>query len=117
MPSEHQQIAPDRRQRGKQGCAILAAACAIVIMACVLGSVAVWWRGGELPTLSEHVGPYWIVGHATVAPSCSPVVLCTQQFADVPLPRYYVIWLISERASNQTGTRVLTIPITLPRAR
>jgi len=45
------------------------------------------------------------------------VVLCTQQFADVPLPRYYVIWLISERASNQTGTRVLTIPITLPRAR
>jgi hypothetical protein len=115
MPSEHQQTAPDARQRGKQGCAILVAGCAIVMMACVLGGVAVWWRGGELPALNEHVGAYWIVGHATVAPGCSPLVLCTQQFADVPLPRYYVVWLISEGATNHTGTRVLAIPLTFQR--
>jgi len=117
MPSKHRQTAWNTRQRAKQGCAILLALCAIVLMACVLGGALVQWRGGDLPALSLHVSPYRIIGHATVAPNCSPVVLCSQQFADVPLPRYYVVWVISESATNQTGTRVLTIPLTLSFAR
>jgi hypothetical protein len=113
MPSERQPSEPGVRQRGKQGCVILTASCAIVLMVCVLGGVAVQWRGGELPELSGQVGAYRIVGYTTVAPTCAPAVPCTQQFADVPLPRYYVIWVISPHAPNPTGTRVLTLPLTL----
>jgi hypothetical protein len=67
--------------------------------------------------LRGQVGAYRIVGYATVAPSCFPTMPCTQRFADVPLPRYYVIWVISRSAANETGTRVLTIPLALPLAR
>jgi hypothetical protein len=117
MPSEHQPSEPDVRQRGKQACVILAAGCALVLMVCVLGGIAVQWRGGELPELSGQVGAYRIVAYATVAPTCAPAVPCTQRFADVPLPRYYVIWVISQHAPNPSGTRVLTLPLTLPLAR
>jgi len=34
MPSERQQMVPEVRQRWKQGCAMLAAGCAIVLMMC-----------------------------------------------------------------------------------
>src|SRR5215208_5859798 len=103
MPGEGPEMAPDVRQPRKQGCALLAAGCAIVVMVCVIGIVAVQWRGGELPELSGQVGAYRIVAYATVAPGCSPMMPCTQRFADVPLPRYYVIWAISGRATNETA--------------
>ena len=83
----------------------------------MLGGIAVQWRGGELPELSGQVGAYRIVAYATVAPTCAPAVPCTQRFADVPLPRYYVIWVISQHTPNPTGTRVLTLPLPLPLAR
>ena len=105
------------RRRGKQGCAILAVGCTIVLMLCVIGGIVAQWRGGELPELSGQVGAYDIVVYDTVAPNCSPVRPCTQQFANVPLPRYYVIWVISRNIPNDTGTRILTIPLTLPLAR
>jgi len=44
-------------------------------------------------------------------------MFCTQRFANVPLPRYYVIWVISKNARNETEMRVLTIPLMLPLAR
>jgi hypothetical protein len=113
MPSERQPSEPDVRQRGKQGCVILAAGCALALMVCVLGGLVVQWRGGELPELSGQVGAYRIVAYTTVAPTCAPTVPCTQRFADVPLPRYYVIWVISQSAPKEAGTRVLTIPLTL----
>jgi hypothetical protein len=47
MPSDRQAIAPDVRQRWKQGRAMLAAGCAIVMMVCVLGGVVVQWRGQD----------------------------------------------------------------------
>ena len=96
---------------------ILAAGCAIAAMVCVLGGVVIQLRGGDLPELNGQVGAYRIVAYATVAPDCSPVALCMQRFADVPLPRYYVIWLFSKNTRNETEMRVLTIPLTLPLAR
>jgi hypothetical protein len=110
----HLAATPGPRRRGAQGCAMLAAACAIVLMLCLLGAIVLQWRGVELPELSGQVGAYRIVVIDTVAPGCSPVMPCTQQFANVPLPRYYVFWLISQNIPNDTGTRVLTIPLTLP---
>src|SRR5262245_46365817 len=88
--------APDMSRRGKQGCAMLVAGCAILLMLCVLGAVVVQWRGGELPELSGQVGAYRFMVYDTVAPDCSPVIPCAQLFANVPLPRYYVIWITSQ---------------------
>ena len=96
---------------------MLAAGCAIVLLLCVLGGIVVHWRGGELPELNGRLGVYQIVVFDTVAPNCSPVLPCTQQFANVPLPRYYAIWVLSQNIPNDTGTRVLTIPLTLPTVR
>ena len=93
---------------------ILPAVGAIALMACVLGGALIQWRGG-LPELSGHVGAYRIAAYTTVVPTCSPALPCRQQFADVPLPRYYVIWLIPRSATREPGTRLLTIPLTLPK--
>jgi hypothetical protein len=101
------------RQRIKQGLLVLVAAVVIVVTSCVLGGIAIQWSGGELPELKGQVGAFQIVAHTTVAPNCSPMVPCTQQFADVPLPRYYVVWVITQNATNVTGTRLLTIPLQL----
>jgi hypothetical protein len=117
MPNERQSTAPVGRQRIKQGCAMLVAGCVILVLACGLGAVAIQLRGGEPPELSGQVGAYRIVAYATVAPTCSPALPCTQRFADVPLPRYYVIWVVSQRAPNEAGTRVLTLPLPWPLAR
>jgi len=56
VPSEREQTAPDMRHHGKQGCAMLAAACAIVLMVCVLGGLVVQLRGEDLPELNGQVG-------------------------------------------------------------
>ena len=106
----------DRRSRWPRGCLVLPAVSAIALMACVLGGALVQWRGGALPELGGQVGAYRIAAYTTVVPTCSPALPCRQQFADVPLPRYYVIWLVPQSATaREPGTRLLTIPLTLPR--
>jgi hypothetical protein len=99
--------------RAKGGCMILVAICAIVLMACVLGGALVQWRGGALPELGGQVGEYRVVAYTTHAPTCSPALPCRQQFADVPLPRYYVIWVIPQDATGGEGKRLLTLPVSL----
>ena len=116
MSGERPHIA-DRRSRWPRGCLALLAICAITLMACVLGGALVQWRGGGLPELSGQVGAYRIAAYTTVVPTCSPALPCRQQFADVPLPRYYVIWVIPQITQREAGTRLLTIPLTLPRLR
>jgi hypothetical protein len=105
----------DRPSRSPRGCLALPAACAIMLMACVLAGALVQWRGGALPVLGGQIGAYRIVAYTTVVPTCSPALPCRQQFADVPLPRYYVIWVIPHHTTREPGTRLLTIPLTLPR--
>jgi hypothetical protein len=100
----------------QRGCGVLAAGCVIVLTACVLGGLIAQRRGG-LPPLSGQVGAYRIVAYTTVAPTCSPAAPCTQQFANVPLPRYYVVWLIPADLVQPEGKRLLTIPLRLPLAR
>ena len=95
----------------------LPAVSAILLMACVLGGALVQWRVGALPELSGQVGAYRSIAYTTVVPTCSPALPCRQQFADVPLPRYYVIWVIPQITQREAGTRLLTIPLTLPRLR
>ena len=96
--------------RWRSGCVAVAGGCALALMACVLGAALVHWRGGALPELSGQVGAYRVVAYTTAVPTCSPAVPCRQQFADVPLPRYYVIWLIPRSAAVE-GKRLLTIPL------
>ena len=114
VASERPQTA-DRSSRWPRGCLALPAVCAIALMACVLGGALVQWRGGALPELGGQVGAYRIVAYTTVVPTCSPALPCRQQFADVPLPRYYVIWVVPQHTTREPGTRLLTIPLTLPR--
>ena len=116
MSAERRQTA-ERASRWLRGCIALPAVSAILLMACVLGGALVQWRGGALPELSGQVGGYRIVAYTTVVPTCSPALPCRQQFADVPLPRYYVIWVIPQPATDEPGTRLLTLPLTLPRLR
>jgi hypothetical protein len=114
VSAEHPQTA-DRVSRWPRGCLALPLVGAILLMACVLGGALVQWRGGALPELSGQVGAYRIVAYITVVPTCSPALPCRQQFADVPLPRYYVIWVVPQTTPHEAGTRLLTIPLTLPR--
>ena len=107
----------NRSLRWPRGCLALSATCTILLMACVLGGALVQWRGGGLPDLTGQVGAYCIVAYTTVVPTCSPALPCRQQFADVPLPRYYVIWVVPQHTTPEPGTRLLTIPLTLPRLR
>jgi hypothetical protein len=107
--------AAERSARWPRGCLALPAACAILLMAGVLAGALVQWRGGALPQLSGQIGAYRIIAYTTVVPTCSPALPCRQQFADVPLPRYYVIWVVPRQAASAPGTRLLTIPLTLPR--
>ena len=116
MSAERRQTA-ERASRWPRGCIALPAVSAILLMGCVLGGALVQWRGGALPELSGQVGAYRIVVYTTVVPTCSPALPCRQQFADVPLPRYYVIWVIPQITQREAGTRLLTIPLTLPRLR
>jgi hypothetical protein len=116
MPAEHPQTA-EQPSRWPRGCLALPAICAIGLMACVLGAALVQWRSGALPELSGQVGAYRIVAYTTVVPTCSPALPCRQQFADVPLPRYYVLWVVPQYSSGEPGTRLLTLPLTLPRLR
>ena len=57
------------------------------------------------------------MAYTTVVPPCSPALPCRQQFADVPLPRYYVIWVVPHNNAGEPGTRLLTLPLTLPHLR
>jgi hypothetical protein len=116
VSAERRQIA-ERASRWPRGCLALPAVSAILLMACVLGGALVQWRDGALPELTGQVGAYRIVAYTTVVPTCSPALPCRQQFADVPLPRYYVIWAIPQHTTPDPGTRLLTIPLTLPRLR
>ena len=116
MSAERRQTA-ERASRWPRGCMALPAVSAILLMACVLGGALVQWRGGALPELGGQVGAYRIFAYTTVVPTCSPALPCRQQFADVPLPRYYVIWVIPQITRREAGTRLLTIPLTLPRLR
>jgi len=86
----------------------------IVVMLVVLGGAAIWWSGGDLPELKQEIGAFQIVGHTTVAPTCMPLVSCSQQFADVPLPRYYVVWVVTQRSTTLSATRILTLPLQAP---
>jgi hypothetical protein len=99
--------------RSKGGCLALAALCAIALMACVLGGALVQWQGGALPELGGQVGEYRVVAYTTHVPTCSPALPCRQQFADVPLPRYYVIWVIPQDPAGGEGKRLLTLPLSL----
>jgi hypothetical protein len=99
----------------KQGLLILFASVVLVMTLSVLGGAAIWWYGGEVPELKGQLGGFQVVAHTTVAPTCSPIIPCTQQFADVPLPYYYVVWVINQNATNVTETRVLTLPLPLVR--
>ena len=116
MSAERPQTA-DRRSRWPRGCLVLPAICAIALMACVLGGALIQWRGGALPELNGQVGAYRIFAYTTVAPTCSPALPCRQQFADVPLPRYYVIWVVPQTTPSAAGRRLLTLPLELPRLR
>ena len=107
----------DRPARWPRGCLALPAVPLIALMACVLAGALVQWRGGTLPELGGQVGAYRIIAYTTVVPTCSPALPCRQQFADVPLPRYYVIWVVPQPTNHEPGTRLLTIPLTLPRLR
>jgi hypothetical protein len=98
----------------RQGLLILFASVVLVITLSVLGVATIWWNDGELPELQGQLGALQIVAHTTVAPSCMPVISCAQQFANVPLPHYYVVWLIIHSDAHATGTRLLTIPLQLP---
>ncbi len=114
MTSERSQTA-ERRSRWPRGCLIPPAVCAIALMTSVLGIALVQSRNGALPELSGQLGGYRLVAYTTVVPTCSPALPCRQQFADVPLPRYYVIWVVPQHTPHAPGTRLLTIPLTLPR--
>ena len=116
MAIERSQTA-NHRLRWPRGCLALPAVGAIMLMACVLGGAVVQWRGGALAELSGQVGAYRIVVYTTVVPTCSPALPCRQQFADVPLPRYYVVWVVPYTTADEPGTRLLTLPLTLPRLR
>lgn len=105
----------NRASRWPRGCLALPIAGMILLMACVLAGALVQWRVGALPELGGQVGVYRIVAYTTVAPTCSPALPCRQQFADVPLPRYYVIWVVPQNITREPGTRLLTLPLTLPR--
>ena len=109
--------AADQRWRWPRGCLALPAVGAIALMACVLAAALVQWRAGALPELNGQAGRYRIVAYTTVVPTCSPALPCRQQFADVPLPRYYVIWVVPQTTASAAGTRLLTLPLTLPRLR
>jgi hypothetical protein len=111
VSSEQEQAVLSGRQRWQRGCLVCVSGCAIVLMACVLAAVAIQLRGGQLPELQGQVGAYRIMAYTTVAPACSPAVPCTQRFADVPLPSYYVIWIVSQDSNHAAGTRLLTIPL------
>ena len=103
--------------RWPRGCLALPAVGAIMLMACVLAGALVQWRGGALPEMSGQVGVYRIVAYTTVVPTCSPALPCRQKFADVPLPRYFVVWVVPQHTTPEPGTRLLTLPLTLPRLR
>ena len=103
--------------RWLRGCLALPIVGAILLMACVLAAALVQWRAGALPELNGQVGAYRIVAYTTVVPTCSPALPCRQQFADVPLPRYYVVWVVPYSTASAPGTRLLTLPLTLPRLR
>src|SRR4051812_22443313 len=107
----------ERATRWPRGCLALPIISLILLMACVLAGALVQWRVGALPELSGQVGAYRIVAYTTVVPTCSPALPCRQQFADVPLPRYYVIWVVPYNTASEPGTRLLTLPLTLPRLR
>jgi hypothetical protein len=111
MSAEHPQPA-NSGWRWQRGCLVLPAICLIVLMSCVLSSALVQWRAGALPELGGQVGAYRVVAYTTVVPTCSPALPCRQQFADVPLPRYYVIWVVPQTTPGEPGTRLLTLPLT-----
>ena len=114
VSGKRQQTVSSRRQRWQHGCLVCAGGCAILLMACVLAAAAIQLRGGELPELQGQVGAYRIIAYTTVAPTCSPAVPCTQRFADVPLPSYYVIWVVSQGSDPAAATRLITIPLARP---
>jgi hypothetical protein len=101
--------------RWPRGCLAMSAGGAILLMACVLAGALILRHNGALPELSGQVGAYRIVAYTTVVPTCSPALPCRQQFADVPLPRYYVIWIVPQTTPGEPGTRMLTLPLTPPR--
>lgn len=104
----------DMRQRIRQGLLILFTSIVLVMVVSVFGVATIWWNDGELPELAGQIGAFQIIAHTTVAPTCMPVISCAQQFANVPLPHYYVVWVIIHGDTNTIGTRILTIPLRLP---
>jgi hypothetical protein len=104
--------APDRRSRWPRGCLALPAIGALALMALVLAVALIQWRAGSLPELHGQIGAYQLVAYTTVVPTCSPALPCRQQFADVPLPRYYVLWIVPQATPREPGTRLLTLPLT-----
>lgn len=108
---------PQTAERWPRSCLTLPVIFAIALMACVLSGALIHWRGGALPELNGQVGAYRIVAYTTVVPTCSPALPCRQQFADVPLPRYYVLWVVPHPPTREPGTRLLTLPLMLPRLR
>src|SRR3954453_17925509 len=103
MPAEHPQTA-EQPSRWPRGCLALPAICAIGLMACVLGAALGQGRSGALLELTGRGGGYLIVAYPAVVPPCSPALPCRQQFADVPLPRYYVLWVVPQYSSGEPGT-------------
>ena len=57
MPSERQPSEPDVRQRGKQGCVILAAGCAVMLMVCARGyrGPVAWRRAARVERPGRRV--------------------------------------------------------------
>ena len=113
MADQHPQPASSA-SRWPRGCLGLLAVGVTLLMACVLSGALIQLRGGTLPELSGQLGAYRIVAYTTVVPTCSPALPCRQQFADVPLPRYYVIWVVPQTTPPEPGARLLTLPLTLP---
>ena len=96
--------------------------CRRAVHACRVADLP-WWLRAELWEV-ELEGTVTAGRHKVMAPRGRLLrrvaawdADCTQRFADVPLPHYYVIWVISQHAPNATGTRVLTLPLPSPLAR
>ena len=109
--------AAECRSRWPRACLALPAIGALALMTAVLTVALIQWRGGSLPELEGQIGAYRLVAYTTVVPTCSPAQPCRQQFADVPLPRYYVLWIVPQSIPGAPGTRLLTLPLAPPRWR
>jgi hypothetical protein len=100
---------PVRRPIWVRGCAVLAAALLLAVLAsCGLFGTAVRRGVIEPPTLVSHLGPLHLVARKTLTPQCALEYPCGRpiNILDPNLERYYVIWIVVSLPDGNGGTQL-----------